>query len=215
MTLEDLRLRVSQLLAFLPENNLVCSTGGNVSARDPGSNYVVIKPSGVPYKDISPETLVVVDMQGNKIEGNFKPSSDTASHLYIYQKMPAINGIVHTHSPYATAFAAAEKPIPVVFSETAEEFGGEIPLSEFALVGDEAIGEQVVKYGSKAKAVVLRKHGIFTIGPSPEKAVDLAILAENSAFIAWLSFHLNPPAPLSEKDIQALYYRQQNVYGQN
>ena len=129
--------------------------------------------------------------------------------------MPAINGIVHTHSPYATAFAAAEKPIPVVFSETAEEFGGEIPLSEFALVGDEAIGEQVVKYGSKAKAVVLRKHGIFTIGNSPEKAVDLAILAENSAFIAWLSFHLNPQSPISEKDIQVLYYRQQNVYGQN
>ena len=113
--------------------------------------------------------------------------------MYIYKNMPDINGIVHTHSPYATAFAAAERPIPVLFTETAEEFGGEIPLSEFVLIGDEAIGEQVVKFGAKTKAVVLRKHGIFTIGASPEKAVDLAILAENSAFIAWLSIHLESP----------------------
>lgn len=212
--LEELKLRVSKLLAKLPENNLVCSTGGNVSARDPESGYVVIKPSGVPYSELSPEALVVVDDRGSKLEGKFKPSSDTASHLYIYRNMPEINGIAHTHSPYATAFAAAEKPIPVLFTETAEEFGGEIPLSDFVLIGDEAIGEQVVKFGSKAKAIVLRRHGIFTIGASPEKAVDLAILAENSAFTAWLSIHLSPPASLSEMDIQALYNRQQNVYGQ-
>ncbi len=213
--LEELKIRVSKLLAELPKHNLVRSTGGNVSARDPESGLVVIKPSGVPYSDLSPEALVVVDERGTNVEGKYKPSSDTASHLYIYKKMPDINGIAHTHSPYATAFAAAEKSIPVLFTETAEEFGGEIPLSEFVLIGDEAIGEQVVKFGSKTKAVVLRKHGIFTIGASPEKAVDLAILAENSAFTAWLSIHLNPPMPLSEEDIQALYYRQQNVYGQN
>ena len=213
--LEELKLRVSKLLAELPENNLVCSTGGNVSARDPESGYIVIKPSGVPYKELSPDALVVLDKLGRKIEGKFKPSSDTSSHLYIYKNLPEINGIAHTHSPYATAFAAAEKPIPVLFTETAEEFGGEIPLSEFVLIGDEAIGEQVVKFGSKVKAVILRKHGIFTIGATPEKAVDLAILAENSAVTAWLSIHLSPPKSLSEKDIQALYYRQQNIYGQN
>ena len=182
--LAELKYRVCRLLTLLPKNNLVRSTGGNVSARDPKSNFVVIKPSGVPYEELSPEVLVVVNDKGEVIEGKFKPSSDTASHLYIYKKMPEINGIVHTHSPYATAFAAAEKPIPVIFSETAEEFGGEIPLSEFVLVGDQAIGEQVVKFGSKTKAVLLRKHGVFTIGATPEKAVDLAILAENSAFIA-------------------------------
>jgi len=213
--LEELKIRVSKLLAELPKNNLVCSTGGNVSARDPESGIVVIKPSGIPYSDLSPDALVVVDEQGAKIEGKFKPSSDTLSHLYIYEKLPGINGIAHTHSPYATAFAASEKPIPVLFTETAEEFGGEIPLSEFVLIGDEAIGEQVVKYGSKTNAVILKRHGIFTIGISPEKAVDLAILAENSAFTTWLSIHLSPPVPLSDKDIQALYYRQQNVYGQN
>jgi len=213
--LEELKIRVSKLLAALPKNRLVCSTGGNVSARDTESGLVVIKPSGIPYSDLSPDTLVVVDEQGKRIEGQFKPSSDTASHLFIYQNMPEINGIAHTHSPYATAFAAAEKSIPVLFTETAEEFGGEIPLSEFVLIGDEAIGEQVVKYGSKAKAVILRRHGIFTIGVSPEKAVDLAVLVENSALTAWLSIHLSPPIPLLEKDIQALYYRQQNVYGQD
>jgi L-ribulose-5-phosphate 4-epimerase len=213
--LEELKLRVSKLLSELPKNNLVCSTGGNVSARDLESGFVVIKPSGVVYSELSPDALVVVDKWGKKIEGKFKPSSDTASHLYIYRNMPEINGVAHTHSPYATAFAAAEKAIPVLFTETAEEFGGEIPLSEFVLIGDEAIGEQVVKFGSKSKAIVLRKHGIFTIGASPEKAVDLAILAENSAFTAWLSIHLGTPMPFSEKDIQALYYRQQNVYGQN
>jgi L-ribulose-5-phosphate 4-epimerase len=206
--LENLKIRVSRLLAELPANCLVCATGGNVSARDPESGLVVIKPSGVPYKDLSPDALVVIDMQGNRVEGKFKKSSDSASHLYIYKKMPQINGIVHTHSPYATAFAAAGKPIPVLISETAEEFGGEIPISDFVLVGDEGIGEQVIKFGSKTGAVILRKHGIVTIGCSPEKAVDLAILAENSAHIAWLSLHLNPPEPIPDKDIQALYYRQ-------
>ncbi len=212
--LAELKNRVCRLLSLLPKNNLVRSTGGNVSAREPESGFVVIKPSGVPYEELSPEALVVVNDQGKVIEGKFKPSSDTASHLYIYQKMPDINGIVHTHSPYATAFAAAERPIPVIFSETAEEFGGEIPLSEFVLVGDRAIGEQVVKFGTKTKAVLLRRHGVFTIGATPEKAVDLAILVENSAFIAWLSLHLNPFAPLPDKEIKALYDRQQNVYGQ-
>ena len=125
--LEELKLRVSRLLAELPKNNLVCSTGGNVSARDPETGFVVIKPSGVPYTELSPDALVVVNDLGTKIEGKYIPSSDTASHLYIYKKMPNINGIAHTHSPYATAFAAAEKPIPVLFTETAEEFGGEIP----------------------------------------------------------------------------------------
>jgi L-ribulose-5-phosphate 4-epimerase len=212
--LENLKIRVSRLLAELPENHLVCGTGGNVSARDTESGLVVIKPSGVPYKELQPEAMVVIDTQGNRVEGKFKQSSDSASHLYIYQKMPQINGIVHTHSPYATAFAAAGIPIPVLFSETAEEFGGEIPISEFVLIGDESIGEQVVKYGSKTYAVLLKKHGVVTIGKTPEKAVDLAILAENSAKIVLLSLNLNPALPLPEKDIQALYYRQQNVYGQ-
>jgi len=175
---------------------------------------VVIKPSGILYPDLTPDKMVVVDLEGHTVQGSLKASSDTLTHLYIYRNRPDVHGIVHTHSPYATAFAAAERAIPVIFSETAEEFGGEIPLTEFVLVGDQAFGEQVVKYGSKTKAVLLKKHGVFTIGTTPEKAVDLAILAENSAFIAWLSFHLNPFTPLPDKEVKALYERQQNVYGQ-
>lgn len=212
--LETLKQRVLLSLKKLPENRLVCATAGNVSARDNESGFIVIKPSGVPYEDLTSDMMVVIDKNSEIIEGKLKPSSDTASHLFIYKNLPNVNGIVHTHSPFATAFASAEKPIPVLFSETAEEFGGEIPLTEFVLIGDEAIGQQVVKYGSKTNAVILRKHGVFTMGASPEKAVELAVLAENSAHIAWLSAFLGSASPLSESEIQKLYFRQQNIYGQ-
>lgn len=210
----ELREHVCGLLKKLPKYNLVCLTSGNISARDEQSGLVVIKPSGVPYEDLMPEMLAVVEPGGKKIWGDYKPSSDTASHLYIYAKMSEINGIVHTHSPHATAFASAGLPIPVLFSETAEEFGGEIPCSDFVLIGDEAIGEQVVQYGRNTHAVVLKNHGIFTIGSTARKALDLAILVENSAYIAWLGKTLGANESIPSDDIQKLYYRQQNIYGQ-
>jgi L-ribulose-5-phosphate 4-epimerase len=212
--LEELRDEVCSLLKEMPPHNLVCLTSGNISAREPQSGLVVIKPSGVPYENLTSEMMVVVNGSGQRVWGEFKPSSDTASHLYIYSQMEDINSIVHTHSPYATAFAAASLPIPVLFSETAEEFGGEIPCSEFVLIGDQAIGEQVVKFGFKTHAVVLKKHGVITIGKTARKALDLAILAENSAYIAWLGKALGASEPIPEEDIKKLYYRQQNIYGQ-
>jgi L-ribulose-5-phosphate 4-epimerase len=212
--LKELREQVCGLLKELPKHKLVCLTSGNISARDPQSGLVVIKPSGVPYEDLASEMLAVIEPGGKKVWGEYMPSSDTASHLYIYSQMDDIHGIVHTHSPYATAFAAAGLPIPVLFSETAEEFGGEISCSDFVLIGDEAIGEQVVRYGQKTHAVVLKKHGIFTIGTTPRKALDLAILAENSARIAWLGKALGANEEIPAEEIQKLYYRQQNVYGQ-
>ncbi len=212
--LKELREQVCMLLKQMPDYNLVCRTSGNLSARDKGSGFMVIKPSGVPYKELLPKMMVVMDLAGQKVWGDYKPSSDAASHLFIYTHMKDINGIVHTHSPYATAFAAAGMPIPVLFSETAEEFGGEIPCSDFVLIGDEAIGEQVVRHGDKTHAVILKKHGIFTIGETAEKALDLAILADNSAYIAWLSKALGANDSIPEMDTQKLYYRQQNVYGQ-
>lgn len=212
--LKELREQVCELLRELPKFNLVCLTSGNISARDQQSGLVVIKPSGVPYEELRPEMLPVIEPSGKKVWGEFKPSSDTASHLYIYSKLADIHGIVHTHSPYATAFAAAGLPIPVLFSETAEEFGGEIPCSDFVLIGDEAIGEQVVRFGYKTHAVVLKKHGIFTIGNSARKALELAILAENSAYIVWLSKTLGAGEEIPSEEVQKLYYRQQNIYGQ-
>src|SRR5436305_3574369 len=129
----------------LPRHNLVVWTGGNVSARDPETGLVVIKPSGVRYEDLRPEQMVVLDVDGNQVEGGLKPSSDTASHLYIYRHRPDVGGVVHTHSRYATAFAAVGRPIPVVLTAMADEFGGPIPCAGFSLIGDESIGKLVVE----------------------------------------------------------------------
>ena len=212
--LKELREQVCKLLKKMPGHNLVCLTSGNLSARDLESGLMVIKPSGVPYDELTPDMMVVMDQKGQIVWGDYKPSSDTASHLYIYAHMKEINGIVHTHSPFATSFAAAGLSIPVLFSETAEEFGGEIPCSEFVLIGDEAIGEQVVKYGEKTHAVVMKKHGIFTVGITARKALDLAILAENSPYIAWLGKALGASEAIPEDDMAKFFCRQQNIYGQ-
>jgi L-ribulose-5-phosphate 4-epimerase len=212
--LEELKKEMVGLLQELPKNNLVCLTSGNVSARDPQSGLVVIKPSGVPYDQLDESKLVVLTLDGKIVEGNYKPSSDTASHLYIYQNRSDVNGIVHTHSMYATVFASLGKNIPVLITETAEEFGGEIPCADFVLIGDSEIGKQVVKYGERCNAVLLKKHGVFTFAASPRKAVDLAILAESSAHIAWLILQVSTPDEIGDEEIKALYYRQQNIYGQ-
>ncbi len=212
--LEDLKKELVNLLQELPAHDLVCLTSGNVSIRDQQSGLVLIKPSGVPYNQIDEAKIVVLDIDGNIVEGTCKPSSDTASHLYIYQHRADVNGIVHTHSRYAAVFAALGKNIPVVITETAEEFGGEIPCSDFVLIGDSEIGKQVVKYGENCNAVLLKKHGVFTFAPTAQRAVDLAVLVENSAFIAWHALQMGDPEGIGAQDIKALYYRQQNIYGQ-
>ena len=153
-----------------PKNDLVKWTGGNVSARDPETGYVVIKPSGVRYEVLKPADMVVVDLDGNVIEGDLKPSSDTASHLYIYRQRPDVGGVVHTHSPYATAFAAVGKPIPVYLTAMADEFGGPIPCGGFALIGSEAIGKVVVESIGDSCAVLLKNHGVFTVGANATAA---------------------------------------------
>jgi len=212
--LEQLKDQLTSLLKQLPKNNLVCSTSGNISARDKTTNLIIIKPSGIPYELIEPQHLVVLDTNGKIVEGNCKPSSDTKSHLYIYQNRDDIFGITHTHSKYATAFAAHGSEIPVFITETAEEFGGAIPCAEFVLIGDDEIGRQVIKNGNTSNAVLLKKHGVFTMGNSPQKALDLAIYVENSAHIAWLALQIGKPDEISSEDIHALYSRQQNIYGQ-
>jgi len=212
--LEELKEELVDLIQELPENDLVCLTSGNVSIRDTRSGLILIKPSGVPYDQIDISKIVVIDIDGNIVEGTYKPSSDTASHLYIYQHYSDVNGIVHTHSRYAAVFASLGKNIPVVFTETAEEFGGEIPCADFVLIGDSEIGKQVVKYGKGYNAVLLKKHGVFTFAASARRAVDLAILVENSAFIAWHALQMGNPEGFNPEEIQTLYYRQQNIYGQ-
>lgn len=214
--LEKLKEELVQLHLELPKNNLVAWTSGNISARDPETNLVVIKPSGVKFPDLRPETMVVVDIEGNLVEGDYKASSDTASHCYIYRYMPAANGIVHTHSRYATVFATHGLPIPCITTAMGDEFGGDIPCGGFALIGGEEIGQVVVETltGSRSPACLLQSHGVFTIGPTAEKAVKAAVMTEDNAAIAWASLQLGTPLTIAQSDIDKLYDRYQNVYGQ-
>jgi len=213
--LEPLKEQVWKLHLELPKNNLVSWTGGNVSARDVESGLVVIKPSGVLYEELRPQDHVVVDLDGTVVEGALKPSSDTASHLYIYRRRPDINGIVHTHSPYATAFAALGRPIPVYLTAIADEFGGPIPCAGFALIGGEEIGQQVVEHIGASAAVLLKNHGVFTVGPTVRDAVKAAVMVEDVAKAVWLALQLGVPDEIPAADVAKLHERYTTVYGQN
>jgi L-ribulose-5-phosphate 4-epimerase len=212
--LEHLKEKVYRLHLELPKNRLVTWTGGNVSARDPETGLVVIKPSGIRYEELRPEHHVVVNLRGNVVEGTLKPSSDTASHLYIYRHRPDVNGVVHTHSPYATAFAALGRPIPVYLTAMGDEFGGPIPCAGFALIGDEEIGRQVVEHIGSSPAVLLKQHGVFTVGSTAEAAVKAAVMVEDVAHTVWLALQLGQPEEIPPEDVAKLRDRYTHVYGQ-
>jgi L-ribulose-5-phosphate 4-epimerase len=212
--LETLRRELAELHDELPRNGLVTWTGGNVSVRDPESGLVAIKPSGVRYGELTTESMVVVDLDGAIVEGELKPSSDTASHLYIYRHRSDVNGVVHTHSRYATAFAAVGRPIPVYLTAQADEFGGEIPCAGFAIVGDESIGAQVVEGIGRSPAVLLKNHGVFTIGPTAAAAVKTAVMVEDIAATVWLALQIGTPDALPDDVVEQLHRRYSTVYGQ-
>jgi L-ribulose-5-phosphate 4-epimerase len=212
--LEKLREEVWRLHLELPKNHLVTWTSGNLSARDPETGYVVIKPSGVRYEDLRPEHMVVVTLEGQRIEGDLKASSDTASHLYIYRHRPDIHGVVHTHSPYATALAALGRPIPVYLTAIADEFGGPIPCAGFALIGGEEIGQAVVESIGDSPAVLLKNHGVFTVGPTAEAAVKAAVMVEDVAHTVCLALQVGQPEEISPEDVARLRHRYIREYGQ-
>lgn len=213
--LHSLRQRVHELHLELPRHNLVVWTMGNLSARDPETGLVVIKPSGLRYEDMTPEDMVIVDLDANVIEGRLNYSSDTLTHLHIYRHRPDVNGVCHTHSTFATAFAAVGKPIPCFLTGMADEFGGEIPLGGFELIGSEAIGREVLRVIGDGKAVVMQNHGVFTIGKSAEGAVKAAVMAEDAARTSFYALQLGSPIPIANKDVAKLYDRYSNVYGQH
>jgi L-ribulose-5-phosphate 4-epimerase len=213
--LEEIREELVLLNRGLLENGLVTWTSGNVSVRDPQSSYVAIKPSGVKFPELTAESMVVLDLDGNIIEGEFKPSSDTASHLYIYRHRPDVYGVVHTHSSYATAFAALGKPIPVCLTAHADEFGGPIPCGGFALIGGEQIGKIVVESIGSSPAVLLKNHGVFTIGPSGEAALKAAVMVEDIARTMWLALQIGEPEEIPMEMIAQLHQRYKHVYGQS
>jgi L-ribulose-5-phosphate 4-epimerase len=212
--LEILKEKLVLLHLELPKNDLVRWTGGNVSARDPERGLVVIKASGIPYEEMRPEHMVVVDMDGKVVEGDYKPSSDVFSHLYIYKHRPDVGGVVHTHSRYASAFAAVGKPIPCVLTAIADEFGGPIPCGGFALIGDEAIGRVVVESIGKSSAVLLKNHGVFTIGKDATAAVKAAVMTEDVAAAVWMAMQIGVPQEIPHEDVEKLHARYTNVYGQ-
>ncbi|MCC6166589.1 MAG: L-ribulose-5-phosphate 4-epimerase [Caldilineaceae bacterium] len=212
--LEALKAELHKLHLMLPAEKLVTWTSGNVSARDPGTGLVLIKPSGIMYDELRPEDHVVLDLEGNVIEGKLKPSSDTASHLYIYRHRPDVNGIVHTHSPYATAFAAVGQPIPVYLTAIADEFGQAIPCAGFALIGGEEIGQQVVEHIGSCAAVLLKNHGVFTVGKSARAAVKAAIMVEDIAKTVHLALQLGRPNEIPAVEVEKLHYRYTHIYGQ-
>lgn len=213
MMLETLRKIVCKANLALPANQLVAWTSGNVSGRDPESNLVVIKPSGVLFEDLTPENMVIVDLNNRVVEGDLGPSSDTASHVYIYKHRPDIMGISHTHSNYATAFAALGQPIPVYLTAIADEFGGPIPCGDYARIGGRQIGEEVLRSIGKSPAILMKKHGVFTIGKSVEAALKAAVMVEDIARTVWLALQIGQPEELPADEIEANFDRYQHRYG--
>ncbi|MDG4786902.1 L-ribulose-5-phosphate 4-epimerase [Micromonospora sp. WMMD1102] len=211
-----IRQEVCRLHEQLTRWELVTWTSGNISARVPGADLMVIKPSGVSYDDLTPESMVVTTLHGDVVDGNHSPSSDTDAHAYVYRHMPQVNGVVHTHSPYATAWAARDEAIPCVLTAMADEFGGEIPVGPFALIGGDDIGKGIVATldGHRSPAVLMRNHGVFTIGASAKAAVKAAVMCEDVARTVHLARAGGPLVPIDPRHIDALHERYQGVYGQ-
>ncbi|WP_034593394.1 L-ribulose-5-phosphate 4-epimerase [Hamadaea tsunoensis] len=215
--ISSVRAEVCALHAELVRYRLVVWTAGNVSARVPGADLFVIKPSGVSYDDLTPANMIVCDLDGAVVEGDLAPSSDTAAHAYVYRHRPDVGGVVHTHSAYASSWAARGEPIPCVLTAMADEFGGEIPIGPFALIGNDDIGKGIVETldGHRSPAVLMRNHGVFTIGRDARAAVKAAVMAEDVARTVHLARVHGEPVPIDQEDIDALYHRYQNVYGQS
>jgi L-ribulose-5-phosphate 4-epimerase len=214
MMLEELRVTVWKCNLELPKNGLVKMTSGNVSGRDPGTGLVVIKPSGFSYEEMTPEHMVVVDLDGKVIEGDLTPSIDTDTHLYVYRRRPDIFGMVHTHSPYATSFAALGQPIPACLTATGM-VGGEIPVGGFAPIGGAAIGEEILSKIGKSWAIVMQSHGVFTIGTSPKHATKIAVEVEEIAKITHLAMLRGQPIVLKPEEYAVIATMYQNDYGQH
>jgi len=208
------RKQLSLLHAQLWDAGLVVWSGGNISQRIEGG--FLIKPSGLAYDELTPESMVLCDLDGNSKDKSLTPSSDTAAHAYVYRNMPEVGGVVHTHSNYACGWAAAGKPIPCVLTAIADEFGGEIPLGPFAKIGDDSIGRGIVETlaGHRSKAVLMKQHGVFTIGKDAKDALKAAVMCEDNAKSAFIAHQLGGGIPIDKADIDALFSRYQNVYGQ-
>jgi L-ribulose-5-phosphate 4-epimerase len=214
MLLDQLRSEICRLHAELPRNNLVAWTSGNLSGRDSESGLVVIKPSGVPYDELTPENMVVVNLDGKVVEGKLKPSSDTFAHVTVYRHRPDVNGVVHTHSTFATAWAAVGRPIPAVLTAICDEFGGSIPVGAYAKIGGDEIGREILRSIGSSPAILMKNHGVFTIGRTPEAAVKAAVMVEDVARTVFYALQLGQPDEIPAEEVARAHRRYLEEYGQ-
>jgi len=214
MLLEQLRGEICRLHAELPRNHLVTWTSGNISGRDREAGLVVIKPINVAYEKLTPENMVVVNLDGKVVEGELKPSSDTFAHIYIYRQRPEVNGVVHTHSTFATAWAAVGKPIPAVLTAICDEFGGPIPVGAYAKIGGDEIGQEIIRSIGSSPAILMKNHGVFTIGRTPEAAVKAAVMVEDVARTVFYAMQLGQPDEIPAEEVARAHRRYLEEYGQ-
>jgi L-ribulose-5-phosphate 4-epimerase len=214
MLLPKLREEVYLCNMELPKNDLVKMTSGNVSGRDPETNLVVIKPSGVAYEKLTPENMVVVSLEGEVIEGDLLPSIDTTTHLYVYNNRSDVNGVVHTHSPYVNIFAVLGKPIPATLTSCGL-VGGCIPLGGyFPPLGDDSIGKEMLRVIGNSLAVVMQSHGLFSIGASALQATRVAVEAEEIAKITHHAMLHGLPILLTNEQVDEMMNNYSTNYGQ-
>ncbi len=212
--LDDLKALVCKYNKLLPTHGLVTMTSGNVSGRDPDTGMVVIKPSGVSFDDLTPEDMCVVDLQGGVVEGRLKPSVDTATHLVVYRGMPEVCSVIHTHSNYATAFAALGRPIPCCLTAIADEFGGPVPVSDYAKIGEEEIGEEIVRKIGSCPAILMKNHGVFTVGRTVADAFKAAVMVEDVAKTLSIAFSMGEPLEIPTEEVVRAHRRYIDKYGQ-
>jgi len=212
--LESLKETVCKANQRLLREGLVTWTSGNVSGRDASSGLVVIKPSGVPYDELTPEAMVVLNPEGTVIEGNLRPSVDAPTHMVIYRNRADVMGVTHTHSTFATAFAAAAQPIPVYLTAIADEFGGAIPLGAYAKIGGEEIGQEIVRAIGDSPAILMKNHGVFTIGASVMAAVKAAVMTEDVARTVYYALQLGQPEEIPAEEVARANRRYMEKYGQ-
>jgi L-ribulose-5-phosphate 4-epimerase len=214
MLQEALRHEICLLNLELVRNHLVVWTSGNVSGRDPETGLVVIKPSGIRYEALTPENMVVVDLEGKVVEGAYKPSSDTLAHVTVYRHRKDVHGVVHTHSPFATAWAAVGKSIPPVLTSISDEFGGAIPVGAYARIGGDEIGREIIRSIGDSPAILMKNHGVFTVGKTAEAAVKAAVMVEDAARIVYYAMHLGTPDEIPADEVARAHKRYIEEYGQ-
>lgn len=215
MLYPELRAQVCAMNQELPRQGLVVWTGGNVSGIVRDTGHVIIKPSGVRFEDLVPENLVVIDMEGNVVEGDLKPSVDAGIHLYIYQHRQDIGGICHTHSPYSTSFALLGQPIPAATTPIAHLLGASIPCTRYARAGYVDTGEAIIEAVGDGYAVLANRHGVFTFGRTPTQAVKITAYLEEAARTIHYAMLRGKVTALPDQELERCYNFYTSEYGQN